>query len=87
MRISEGIGKGNVHPWIPVPPSHKVDGSSSTQDAPSHGHPNFSLNALSTTKAEYIAMSQALRDVIPIMNLLQEMRDQNFKVVCIEPYV
>ncbi len=32
-------------------------------------------------------MSQALRDVIPVMNLLQEMREQNFKVVCIEPYV
>jgi hypothetical protein len=31
--------------------------------------------ALSTTKAEYIAMSQALRDVIPVMNLLQEMRE------------
>ncbi len=43
--------------------------------------------ALSTTKAEYIAMSQALRDVIPIMNLLQEMRERNFKVICIKPYV
>ncbi len=32
-------------------------------------------------------MSQALRDIIPIMNLLQEMREQNFKVICIEPYV
>jgi hypothetical protein len=32
-------------------------------------------------------MSQALHDVIPIMNLLQEMRERNFKVVCIEPYV
>jgi hypothetical protein len=43
--------------------------------------------ALSTTEAEYIAMSQALRDVIPIMNLLQKMRERNFKVVCMEPYV
>jgi hypothetical protein len=42
--------------------------------------------ALSTTKAEYIAMSQALCDVIPIMNLLQEMREQDFKVICTEPY-
>jgi hypothetical protein len=32
-------------------------------------------------------MPQALHDVIPIMNLLQEMREQNFKVICIEPYV
>jgi hypothetical protein len=42
---------------------------------------------LSTTKAKYIAMSQALRDVITVMNLPQEMREQNFKVVCIQPYV
>jgi hypothetical protein len=32
-------------------------------------------------------MSQALRDVIPVMNLLQEMRERNFKVICIEPYI
>jgi hypothetical protein len=41
---------------------------------------------LSTTEAEYIAMSQVLRDIIPVMNLLQEMREQNFKVICIKPY-
>ena len=29
-----------------------------------------------TTEAEYITMSQALRDVIPVMNLLQEIREQ-----------
>ena len=34
--------------------------------------------ALSTTEAEYIALSTALRDVIPIMNLLQELKEQNF---------
>ncbi len=33
------------------------------------------------------AMSQVLRNVIPIMNLLQEMRKRDFKVICIEPYV
>ena len=43
--------------------------------------------ALSTTEAEYIAMSQALRDVIPVMNLLQEMRERKFQVICNEPYV
>jgi hypothetical protein len=43
--------------------------------------------ALSTTEAEYIAMSQALRDIILIMNLLQEMREQDFKVICIKSYV
>jgi hypothetical protein len=41
--------------------------------------------ALSTTEAEYIAMSQALRGVIPIMGLLQEMREQDFKVLCTKP--
>jgi hypothetical protein len=32
-------------------------------------------------------MSQALYDVISIMNLLQKMREQNFKAICMEPYV
>jgi hypothetical protein len=43
--------------------------------------------ALSTTEAEYITMLQALRDVIPVMNLLQEMREREFQVICSEPYV
>jgi hypothetical protein len=43
--------------------------------------------ALSTTKAEYIALSQALRDVIPIMELLEEMRKLGHKVICNEPFV
>jgi hypothetical protein len=42
---------------------------------------------LSTTEAQYITMSQALCDVIPIMSLLQEIREKNFKVIIIEPYV
>ncbi len=43
--------------------------------------------ALSTTKATCIVISQALRDVIPITNLLQVIREQDFKVICTEPYV
>ncbi len=43
--------------------------------------------ALSTTEVEYIAMSQALCDVIPIMGLLQEIREQNSKVRCTKPYM
>jgi hypothetical protein len=43
--------------------------------------------ALSTTKAKYIAMSQSLRDVIPIMGLVEEMREQDFQVICTKPYV
>jgi len=43
--------------------------------------------ALSTTKAEYMAMSQSLRDIIPVMNLLQEMRERDYQVICTEPHV
>jgi hypothetical protein len=43
--------------------------------------------ALSTTEAKYIAMLQSLRDVIPIMDLVQEMRERNFQVICTAPYV
>ena len=43
--------------------------------------------ALSTTEAEYIAMSMALRDVIPIMDLIKEMRERNIPVICTKPYV
>jgi hypothetical protein len=34
--------------------------------------------SLSTTEAEYVALSQALRETIPIMNLLSELKDQGF---------
>ncbi len=43
--------------------------------------------ALSATEARYIAMSQSLHDVIPVMNLLEEMREQDFQVICTKPYV
>jgi hypothetical protein len=42
---------------------------------------------MSTTEPECIAMSQALCDIIPIMGLLQEIKEQDFKVLCTEPYV
>jgi hypothetical protein len=35
----------------------------------------------------YITLSQSLRDIIPIMDLLQEMRERDFKVICTKPYV
>ena len=34
--------------------------------------------ALSTTQAEYVALSTSLRDAIPIMNLLNELKKQKF---------
>ena len=36
--------------------------------------------ALSTAEAEYISLSTALRDVIPMMDLLAEMADKGFQV-------
>ena len=39
--------------------------------------------ALSTTKAEYIYLSSALWDVIPLMDLAKEQQDKfNFEIVC-----
>jgi hypothetical protein len=43
--------------------------------------------ALSNTKAEYIAMSQSLRDIIPVMNLIQKMQEKQFQVICTQPYI
>jgi hypothetical protein len=43
--------------------------------------------ALSTTEAEYIAMSMSLRDVIPIMELIKEMKEHHIPVICTKPYV
>jgi hypothetical protein len=43
--------------------------------------------ALSTTEAEYIAMSQALRDVLLIMFLIQEIKAKGFQVICTKPYI
>jgi hypothetical protein len=43
--------------------------------------------ALSTTEAEYIAMSMSLRDVIPIMELIKEMKGHNIPVINSKPYV
>ena len=37
--------------------------------------------ALSTTEAEYIALSMSLRDTIPVMNLLKELKTRNFCIV------
>ncbi len=43
--------------------------------------------ALSTTEAECIALSQSLRNVIPIMQLLEEMKSHGFEVICTSPHV
>lgn len=43
--------------------------------------------ALSTTEAEYISLSMSLRDVIPIMSLISEIKSKGFDVPCTEPHV
>jgi hypothetical protein len=46
-----------------------------------------SHTALSTTEVEYIAMSKALCDIIPIMDPIQEMKDPHIPVICSKPYI
>jgi hypothetical protein len=43
--------------------------------------------ALSTIEAEYISMSQSLRNDLPIMFLIQEIREKGFQVICTKPYI
>jgi hypothetical protein len=43
--------------------------------------------SLSTTEAEYIAMSMALCNVISIMELIKEMKGHHIPVICSKPYV
>ncbi len=43
--------------------------------------------ALSTTEAEYISLSMSLREVLPIMFLLDEMRNKGLQVICTAPHV
>ena len=43
--------------------------------------------ALLTTKADYTALSMSLRDVLPIMFLLDKMQDKSFQVICTAPHV
>jgi hypothetical protein len=42
---------------------------------------------LSTTEDEYVALSMSLRDVLPIVFLLDEMKCKNFQVICTVPHV
>lgn len=45
------------------------------------------LIALSTTEAEYIALSTALRDVIPLMELVKDLRKHGFDFIAMRPAV
>ena len=43
--------------------------------------------ALSTTEAEYIALSQSLRDTIPLMQLLEEIKSHGHRTLSMTPKV
>ena len=45
------------------------------------------ITALSTTEAEYIALSTSLREVIPLMGILNEARENGLQVKDIPPKV
>jgi hypothetical protein len=45
------------------------------------------LIALSTTEAEYIALSSALREVITLMNLLKELKSRGIEIPYTQPNV
>ena len=42
---------------------------------------------LSSTESEYIGISYALREVIPIMELLKEMKHQGFPISTLKPQI
>ena len=46
-----------------------------------------SLVAHSETEMEYIAMPMALCDVIPIVELLYEIKEKHFQAICTHPIV
>ena len=45
------------------------------------------ITALSTTEAEYIALSTSLREVIPLMGILREAQEQGLQVEYLPPKV
>ena len=45
------------------------------------------ITALSTTEAEYIALSTSFRDVIPMMGILKEARKQGLQVDYLPPRI
>jgi hypothetical protein len=74
MQTSQGCETRHSHLWTPLPPSHEVVGSFSMQDALSLGPPNFNPKLQCP-----LLKLRILQCHIPIMGLLQEMREQDFK--------
>ena len=46
-----------------------------------------STTATSTTEVEYIALSTSIREVIPMMGILKEAREQGQEVECLPPNI
>ena len=45
------------------------------------------ITALSTTEAEYIALSTSLREVIPLMGMLKEATEQGLRITFLPPKI
>ncbi len=82
------LSKGTLAAWSKVAQSKASLANSQVIYSPvSWASKPQSQVALSSTEAEYIAMSKAFHDVIPVMGLLPEMREHKFQVICTKPCV
>ena len=85
-RTLPATGTALSHHTIQAQPNHAVVGWSFMPVAPSFGLQQSQV-AMSTTEAEYIAMSQSLHDVLPIMYLIEEIKSRGFQVISTVPQV
>ena len=58
------------------------------QPVPSSGPPSYTHKShFFTTEAEYLAMSMVLSNIIPLRELIKEMRERKFDIANMQPYV
>ena len=68
--------------------NHGLDSSSFMLAVLSFGNPSSKQNfALSTTESEIISLSTALKVVIPLMEIAQEMKDKGYNILSTQPLV
>ncbi len=87
MPTSLELGNSNLLDTIRVLQNPLADRSYFTLVAQSSGHQNFKRRLLPQPPKPYIAMSQALRDVLPIMFLIQEKKTKGLQVICTKSYI
>jgi len=87
MLILQALSAGSTLMRTLLWPSQDQDGTFFVQDVQLHGLLNCNHGCLSITEAEYIALSNALCNVIPIMELVKEMKSPKVDVISILPYV